>query len=725
MAASAEIEPRRSLLLLSEVKYLYGKYLEFFPPVPASGKKLAHTLSSLKDGISRYNFKYNTGNGTPLVFHHLTLGLSDSLITLQRGLRSCASEYGSDTLDANDCQFELDSESMEGFQTRLHPISMGVEIINEAMEMLVHNEISRTVHTLTLDRVLIESSGIRSSETIEEICKRIDEAKNSPARLSRLLDSFIYGITSQTKLETTDGRDLHTFTSANISHREVGQKIATRLRQETEKAVSIKPKDEGELAWMMRHSVYWLSKSSEDLREWQSDNGFALSIASERARHTIAKTFLDAIKAAWLLCDLGDLQAYEEPSSEIREVVACAKKKVLSLLQSFYRDIFTVPNYDLINDVGDFDMSTDDERKQKASKSSDSNSNLSTLVSEPGTMHRMSEDSTLPAELEAGSLVSLTDSDSHESPSQLTLTPVKSTRSIAFRTNAESVNTADIPALADGLHITHLEAPAVDHKNIDHTPAGLHYNELCNEETAPFQNEWSGFQYNLFSKDSNPPHSTAFIPTRVRIFKLDNSQASSYLRLEINREALPMSQSVVKLSTTALVPTYAFAADRSESAELYLSDSGMQPNLRYQFICKDSNGDHHPWELYGFQGALMGAKFESEYKAVSVSMHRCGSQVAESERFPQIQIWTDFPGDQPAISDLSSPESRSMTSPSSCSTQSSISSKEFSALTSHVTHNVNDTKIFIFSQNFIYVLFGPFPLPPTPPVSHPQIKCLC
>lgn len=143
MAASVEIEPRRSLLLLRDVRYLCGKYLEFFSPVPVSGKNLAQTLSSLKDGISRYNIKYNTGNGTPLVFHHLTFGLSDSLITLQRGLRSCASEDGSDTLDASDCHFELDSESMEEFQTRLHPISMGIEIINEAMEMSVPYEIQR------------------------------------------------------------------------------------------------------------------------------------------------------------------------------------------------------------------------------------------------------------------------------------------------------------------------------------------------------------------------------------------------------------------------------------------------------------------------------------------------------------------------------------------------------------------------------------------------------
>lgn len=561
----------------------------------------------------------------------------------------------------------------------------------------------------------MESSGIRSSGTVEEICKRIDEAKNSSARLSHLLDSFIYGITSQTKLETTDGRDLHTFTSANISHREVGQKIATRLRQETGKAVSVKQEDEGELAWMIRHSVYWLSKSSEDLREWQSVNGSVLSTTSERARHTIAKTFLDAMKAAWLLCDLGDLRAYEEPSFEIREVVACAKKKVLSLLQSFYRDLFTVPNYDLINDVGDFDMCTDDERKEKASKHSDANSNLSALVTEPETMHKGSEDSNLPAELEAGSLVSPTDSDLHESPLQLTPTLSKLTNSSAFCTTAESANTADVAALADGLHLTHLEAPPLDHQYIDHTPAGLRYNELSNAEIRPLHNEWAGFRYNLLSKDSNPPHNTAFIPTRVRIFKLDDSQASSYLQLEIYRDALPMSQSVIKPSTTTLVPIYAFAADRSESAELYLSDSGMQPNLRYQFICKDSNGDHHPWELYGFQGALMGADFESDYSPVSVSMHHCGSSWAESERFPRIQVWTDFPGGQPAVSDSSSHESRSMTSASSSSTQSSISSKGFSALTSHVTHNVNDTKIFIFSQNFIYVLLGSSPpLKPLP-----------
>ena len=561
---------------------------------------------------------------------------------------------------------------------------------------------------------MIESSGIRSSDTIEEIYKRIDEAKNNPARLSTLVDNFIHGLTSQIKLETTDGRDLHTFTSANISHREVGQKIAARLKQKTQEAVSVKQKDEGRLAWTIRHSIYWLSKSSEDLREWKSENDSALSYhtisASDTAWHMIAKIFLDAIKAAWLLGDLDDLRVCEEPSLENREMVACAKKRVLSLLRSFYRDIFTVPNYDLIHELGDFEMCTDDERKQNAPQTSDSSSILPSPVSEPELLHRQPTDSTFPAELEAGSLVSLIDSELHKTSLERSSSPSTLMKSNLVQSNAESVNTDRIGTPADGLHITHLEDSSVDCESIDHIPAGLRENELSNAETGPPETGWTGFRYNVSSIESNPPHNTAFVQTCVRIFELD-SQASSYLHLMSYREALPMSRSVIQPSTTVLVPVYAFAADRPESSEVYISDSGMQPSLRYKFICKDSNGDHHPWELYGFQGALMGAYFEGDYSAASVSLHRCGSQTVESERFPRIQVWTDFPSARAAISDSISDVSRSTTSGSSSSAPSSISSREFSALTSSLTHNVNDTKIFIFSRNFIYVLFGPFAQP--------------
>lgn len=137
MVASAEIEPSRSLVLLKEIRSLYGQYLKFFLPVPASGRRLALTLSSLKDGINRFHIKPNSGKDSLSAFHQLTLGLSETLLPLQSGLRACAREYGSDTLDAGDPSFELDAASMEQLHIRLHAMSMGVDIINEAMELFV------------------------------------------------------------------------------------------------------------------------------------------------------------------------------------------------------------------------------------------------------------------------------------------------------------------------------------------------------------------------------------------------------------------------------------------------------------------------------------------------------------------------------------------------------------------------------------------------------------
>ena len=138
MAASAENEPRRVLELLKDVRRLYGQYLKFILPVSASCDKIAHTLSNLVDRIHRFHSKHNTGEEPLSVFCQLTLGLSYTLKTLQRDLISCARDYDSDTLDASDWSVGLDDASMERLQTRLNPISMGVEIINEAMEMFVH-----------------------------------------------------------------------------------------------------------------------------------------------------------------------------------------------------------------------------------------------------------------------------------------------------------------------------------------------------------------------------------------------------------------------------------------------------------------------------------------------------------------------------------------------------------------------------------------------------------
>ena len=138
MATSAEIEPKRCLLLLKEIRSLYAEYLKFFLPDPAPSEKFAQTLSSLKDGIYRFDSKYNTGKESLLAFHQLTIGLSDTLIALRDDLRSCARHYGLDALDGNDWPFDFDAASVEQLQARLDPICMGVDITNEAMEMFVY-----------------------------------------------------------------------------------------------------------------------------------------------------------------------------------------------------------------------------------------------------------------------------------------------------------------------------------------------------------------------------------------------------------------------------------------------------------------------------------------------------------------------------------------------------------------------------------------------------------
>lgn len=141
MAASAESEPRRILELLRDVRCLYGQYLKFMLPVSPSCQKVAHTLSDLTDRIHRFHSKYNSGKEPLSVFCQLTLGLTHNLKTLRHDLISCARDYESDTLDTCDWSIGLDDASMERLQRRLNPISVSVEIINEAMEMFVQPEI--------------------------------------------------------------------------------------------------------------------------------------------------------------------------------------------------------------------------------------------------------------------------------------------------------------------------------------------------------------------------------------------------------------------------------------------------------------------------------------------------------------------------------------------------------------------------------------------------------
>ena len=522
-----------------------------------------------------------------------------------------------------------------------------------------------------------------------------------------MLKSFLYGITIK-----PNGSKPEVFTSGNYSNREIGQRIEAKLERKVQEAVGAKFGGEDPVAWNARHSIYWLSKSAERLEEWRQEHGVALSYhslpASDIAWEDMGRIFANALKAAWLLNSLGCLRGYNSPSHEMIEVISCVKRETLRLLKSFYDNIFTVPDDELIDSLGDFDVRMAEERKEitgwqyKGAPSWLRGSSEPELIQEQISSTICSS----PVELEAASPV-LSQPQSIASPSSGTAQ--SPTGSSAPEVRSFGTNPSK------GLHIVDVELPTIPDE-ISSTTSDAQKIELRNTETLQI-----GFTHNIVTIDKS--NALQPIPSRVRIFASTNSPD---LILYTYRPLLPEDKRIIQTSTDSLIPVYAFSNDRADTSELYIiTNSGLQTSLRYRFHCRKDTGEYYPSELYGFQGALMRAYFEGDYCAAGVELHRKGDSRTRVERFPRMQVWTDFPsswavgGLHGSGSGSGSDDSEgasihasfmSTTSPSSTNsspvTSDSILGKEFSALTTRLERDVNYSKLFIFSQNFVYVVFG-------------------
>ena len=510
------------------------------------------------------------------------------------------------------------------------------------------------------------------------------------------MKSFLYGITIK-----PNGSKPEAFTSGNYSNREIGQKIEAKLYRKVQEAVGAKS-GEDLFAWKTRHSIYWLSKSAERLEEWRQEHGVALSYhslpASDIAWEDMGRIFANALKAAWLLNSLGCLREYSSPSHEMIEVISCVKRETLRLLKSFYDDIFTVPDYELIDSLGNFDIRMAEEEKEITGWQPKGAPSPSRVSSEPESIHEQVSSTirSSPVELEAASPV-LSQPQSIASPSSGT---------------AQSPNVFSAPGVrslttnpSEGLHIVDVEFPTTPDE-ISTTTSDSQEIELHNTETLRI-----GFTHNIMTIDTS--NALQPIPSRVRIFASTNSP---YLTLYTYRPLLLEDKRIIQTSTASLIPVYAFSNDRADTSELYITDSGLQTSLRYRFHCRKDTGEYYPSELYGFQGALMRAYFEGDYCAAGVELHRKGDSRTRVERFPRMQVWTDFPSSW-AVGGLhgsgigsGSDDSMSTTSPSLTNSSpvasDSISGKEFSVLSTRLERDVNYSKIFIFSQNFVYVVFS-------------------
>ena len=155
----------------------------------------------------------------------------------------------------------------------------------------------------------------------------------------------------------------------------------------------------------------------------------------------------------------------------MREVVACAKKKILGLLKSFYEDVTTVPNYGLINELGNFDILIIDEQRLIMGMQRDGASSMpSPPSSESDLVTNVTTNASSLAELEANYPLLL---EPHLSSARSSLIP--DTRLHSANTppsNDLYLASVDLPSEADGLHSTQFEEPSAN-QDIDDNPDRL------------------------------------------------------------------------------------------------------------------------------------------------------------------------------------------------------------------------------------------------------------
>ncbi|KAL5116987.1 hypothetical protein ACEQ8H_005073 [Pleosporales sp. CAS-2024a] len=194
-----------------------------------------------------------------------------------------------------------------------------------------------------------------------------------------------------------------------------------------------------------------------------------------------------------------------------------------------------------------------------------------------------------------------------------------------------------------------------------------------------------------------PLKELGYIKSHVSVFKRF-SGPESYVRVQTQPRDAPTKDFKALLQLTELVPSYLFSEDDDLEKPLFLRSAGISLGLIFKVKCLDDMGQAHFKELYGLHGALIGAKFEVQYSARSILLHRKGAE-AERLRPIKIQIWTgakelNSTPDQATISRRDSPGP--------------VSRRHREIPLDASESDIEEAKIYLFSQNCIYVTF---PLP--------------
>ncbi|KAF2733875.1 hypothetical protein EJ04DRAFT_258081 [Polyplosphaeria fusca] len=219
--------------------------------------------------------------------------------------------------------------------------------------------------------------------------------------------------------------------------------------------------------------------------------------------------------------------------------------------------------------------------------------------------------------------------------------------------------------------------------------------EMPNLECSDPGRSRGGFLHGVLSLDTTAPRNQGYMKSHVRVMK-NFSPSDSYVRVCTSRHQAPFHEVKALLSLVELVPSYAFLDENDCEYPLFLRSAGLTLGLTYKVKCVD-NPSESALDLYGLQGALIGATFEVQYPAKSILLHRKGKSAAERLRSAKVQMWTDSK-ELTSAPDGPGPATGS-------SNEGPTSPRHRAIPLDSSDEDVEATKIYLYSQHCIYVLF--------------------
>ena len=660
---------------INEVHNLFGSYLEFFARigVGSPSKKLGKTLLTLRDELRYLDNPKRQNYETSRILAYLAGDLPHVLNDVRQALNECR-------LKSDDRRYSLEDllDSFEDIVTvyleRLKWAEITLKIFCRSLTLHIDPKASESCNH---EQHSIQNSAPRSARPRD--CqngdhKYVDVSKNS-RHLRILINGFFNGHTIQrnAKSPADNSSKYHT---AKKEDREKGLDISRRLQDSLEEVLNERTQLEDVCLWKIGSSFYWLSKSLEELETWES------KYAVEFRYHTLqspqsgwedlAEIFFDAIKAGWLLDNVKASGPVEGHSPVLKRVILCASDTTFELLDSFYRERFSMPKYGVIQEYGNFELDTPFRKVP-----SDTNSSASARTSPSTTTSSFSSRPLEPVQV---SSELLGDSQFPVKPiPPLIPTRYREPQSFATRERTRPEE-REVTEDVSGLMITAVEFGQSEDEKQNSSDL-----ELFNEEAEDPQ-ATRGFHHAISSKQMNSPVDEHYKNSQVRIFRSDRRDDTELRMITFRRDSAPQ-HSIVNRNLDRLVPLYTFEGSGTNGSEMYISHQGMPATLKYKFETNDRLR-----ELYGFQGALTGSFFNSDHAgAVQVSLKEAKSSTLAMASFPRLQIWTNNPDfHRPCETQREQPDAR----------------KEISVLTRKAEEDMVETKLFIFSHDVIYTLFS-------------------